>query len=66
MSEPTDWIEWAGGECPIKDRHQEVNVRFRNGSVHTDSGAHDWDWDHREPGTFGHRWDIVAYSLVQP
>ena len=57
---PGEWIEWAGGECPLADggRH---SIRKRDGwqSV-PDIAAADWyGWRHN-----GSSADIVAYRVL--
>ena len=56
---PGEWIEWAGGECPIADgvRHQ---VLFRDGDVSQicNEGA-SWSWLHDAEDC-----DIVAYRVL--
>lgn len=57
---PGEWIEWAGGECPIADgvRHQ---IKMRDGYLSSDDlEARSWiGWDH----TAGEN-DIVAYRVL--
>lgn len=57
--EPGEWIEWAGGECPIADgvRHQ---VLFRDGDVsQICNEATPWSWLHDAEDC-----DIVAYRVL--
>lgn len=58
----SDWIEWAGGECPVPDRTQIlVRFRFENGAGNEgdySEGPEDLRWSH--VGSWG---DIVAYRL---
>lgn len=57
----SDWIEWAGGKCPVSNPDAEVEVRFRNGLTVTDCDAWEWNWADR-----GQSLDIIAYRVVQP
>lgn len=52
------WIEWSGGDCPIKDDRTEHEVMFRNGRIH--SGITGWDWG---PGKGAHV--ITAYRIIE-
>lgn len=57
--EPGEWIEWAGGECPIADgvRHQ---IRTRDGWASTvGADASGWDW-----ALQGGDIAIVAYRVL--
>ena len=58
--EPGEWIEWAGGECPLNDsvRH---SIRKRDGwQSAPDIAAADWyGWRHN-----GSSADIVAYRVL--
>lgn len=68
-----DWIEWAGGECPVSDK-AHVHIKCRDGwdtmNV-SDNYArrHGYQakclrWQHDvAPLNMG---DIVAYRVVQP
>lgn len=55
------WIEWTGGDCPVKN-DQRVSYKLRNGSIHHDkiAGVADWRLSSSECST-----DIVAYSLFE-
>lgn len=61
MSSDNEWIEWAGGECPVPDDRAEVEVKFRDGQVHRDNCPSDWTWADR-----GQSLDIIAYRIVKP
>ena len=56
-----DWIDWAGGECPLGDGvgHQ---IKLRGGEVQGDDAPASWRWS---PAARGHihnpDFDIVAY-----
>lgn len=52
------WIEWYGGDCPLKDgtKHE---VRFRVGDKCIDDDPCSWRWG-RSPGFYG----IVAYRPI--
>ncbi len=69
MAEETDWIEWAGGECPVPaDTRVFVQLRWetREGaeSVPMADTADAWVWAHRQHPH--HRGDIIAYRVVKP
>ena len=56
---PGEWIEWAGGECPIADGipHQ---ARLRNGAeLNENSRASAVAWDHQRSAR-----DIIAYRII--
>ena len=56
---PGEWIEWAGGDCPIADgvRHQ---IRTRDGWTSTvGADASGWDW-----ALQGGDIAIVAYRVL--
>jgi len=62
----TDWIKWAGGQCPVPFCH--VLVRYRDGKESKQPViAESLVWAHSEP-----RWgrgaylDIIAYRIVEP
>lgn len=52
-----EWIEWCGGECPVRDG-VDVEIRHRDGDVFRDDDPHGWRWKH-----IGSRGDIVAYRI---
>jgi hypothetical protein len=65
MIPDTDWIEWAGGECPVAgDTLVEWMLRGeRDGQYIYNSvraPAQDLDWDHLDLSGI----DIVAYRVV--
>lgn len=55
-----DWIDWAGGECPVNPQRR-VAVRHRNGLTGKQMAAKFYGWGHRAdaPG-----YDIIAYRVV--
>jgi len=57
-----DWIEWAGGECPVEGSVL-VDTRFRRGNVIERLEAGFWYWSHasnrRDKPS-----DIIAYRVV--
>lgn len=56
------WIEWRGGNCPVEST-QEIDIKFRNGSVWHDTIAGEWNWGHNcEVHNIK---EIVAYRIVQ-
>jgi hypothetical protein len=54
-----EWIEWAGGECPLP-KGAAHEVRLRNGTIEWDDEPETWRWRHRNNST-----DIIAYRVVQ-
>lgn len=61
----TNWIDWAGGECPI-DLYTFVETRFRNGGTSIAPALHwidQWSnrWEHKGPIRDE---DIIAYRLA--
>lgn len=67
MSIEAEWIEWRGGECPVKAGTM-VDVKFRDGATLTDVPANQnipgereaaYDFWHNEGGQF----DITAYRI---
>jgi hypothetical protein len=65
MATETSWIDWAGGECPVR-KEAIVEVRLADGSEWfpgraNQSAAKYWDWDGEQ-----HRpnKNIVAYRVV--
>lgn len=60
----TDWIEWNGGECPLKDgvkhyRQYRDQTRDEALTVYHRSGAKNYVWEHR-----GNEDDIIAYKVI--
>lgn len=54
-----DWIQWAGGECPVdSDAIVEVKYRSPNPYQYNNDRAGDFDWAHA-----GSSSDIIAYRL---
>lgn len=54
-----EWIEWAGGECPV-DGHRRVEVRLRDGSiVMLDADSFDFVYSPDDAET-----DIVAHRVI--
>lgn len=71
MTINTDWIEWAGGECPVPPMTM-VQMKIRGDDVissPTPAGfwslVVDW-WKHEESPAFGNTRDIIAYRIVKP
>lgn len=56
------WIEWQGGEPPIKNQSMILDVKYRDGTIN--NNKYDWTgnvfWQHS-----GHSSDIIAYRLSQ-
>lgn len=66
MATENEWIEWAGGECPVDP---EVCVHFRTQFEHQNPGIPIDEDDYREAGSlfWGRRsseHDIVKYRVV--
>lgn len=58
---PGEWIEWAGGECPIAD-DARIDVKCRDGDVLRDCLPSSLYWSHYADGNY---WgDIVAYRVL--
>ena len=55
----SDWIEWAGGACPVPG-DTLVKVRIRDGDEPLPDRAAVFSWSHVDDR------DIVAYRVVQP
>jgi hypothetical protein len=55
----TDWINWNGGECPIKSDKTMYSLRFANGIEFTSDGREDWRWSHIDSVH-----DIIAYRII--
>lgn len=53
------WIEWGGGECPVKGATL-VDIKFRNGDINRGYKPQHLDW--RLDGDIG---DIIAYRIVK-
>ena len=60
--EPTGWIDWSGGECPV-DSDAIVEVKYRKPNLYqfNNDRAGDFTWSHD-----GFGGDIIAYRLQQP
>ncbi len=52
------WIEWKGGECPVRYR-TVVAIKFRAGVSIDETPADGWVWEHDGEGG-----DIVAYKVL--
>jgi hypothetical protein len=67
---PGEWIEWAGGECPVDgDALVEIKVRGDN-IISPPTEARFWAvgddwWAHEVSPVFGNARDIIAYRVVQ-
>lgn len=55
-----NWIEWNGGECPVKGG-VSVLVEFRDGGIDISRYALDYTWYHS--GSDG---DIIRYTTLEP
>lgn len=54
-----EWIEWYGGNCPLKPGIKRIEVNLRCFAIYeTDHGAH-LRWSHKELGG-----DIMSYRVV--
>lgn len=56
-SEP-GWIEWKGGECPL--RNARVQVKLRNGEIDEDHNPARYMWSHT-----GDIFDIISYRVIK-
>ena len=54
------WIEWHGGECPIKDDWTAIDIMLRNGRVFDREQRGTWVWRHD-----GKEDDIIAYRIIE-
>jgi len=52
----SDWIEWNGGERPV-GRYDQVDVKFRDGTIAECLIAVNVDWVHDDEN-----YDVVAYK----
>jgi hypothetical protein len=55
----TNWIEWNGGECPIKSDMTRVEYKCGSGYKATNTGK-SCRWSHVNSG-----YDIIAYRIVE-
>jgi hypothetical protein len=55
----TDWINWNGGECPIKSDKTRVEYEQKNGRIRNGYG-HYIRWSHDVAPT-----DIIAYRIIE-
>jgi len=58
-----EWIEWKGGDCPIKSNDTVVGYVLREGFSSTRSGK-DLNWSHSEDERSAVS-DIVKYRIVE-
>jgi hypothetical protein len=61
-----DWIEWAGGECPVP-HDARVQVKYRYGGYTKHPGGYRADgfsWG-RNHDFISHELDLVAYRVVR-
>lgn len=56
----TDWIEWNGGECPIKSENTRVEVMFRGGLKTEKQYGVKWIWKHHNDNG-----DIISYRIIE-
>jgi hypothetical protein len=57
----TNWINWNGGECPIKSDKTMVEYKMKNASIDIFHGTRlRWNWKHN-----GNRGDIIAYRIIE-
>jgi hypothetical protein len=63
-SDEIPWIEWHGGECPLKDEVEEWEIMFRNSSEVINSKGHpsQMRWTHEAEKSDG---DIVRYRVLK-
>lgn len=55
-----NWIEWSGGECPVKD-DVVILVEMRCGDIDACKHASDYRWSHS-----GMNGDILRYTVIEP
>jgi hypothetical protein len=55
----TEWIEWKGGECPIKSDKTIVEYKLRDGYSGHENGVR-MRWTVR-----GEKYDIIAYRITE-
>jgi hypothetical protein len=56
----TNWIEWNGGDCPIKSDKTLVEYKMKNASLDIFHGTRlRWNWEHN-----GNHGDIIAYRII--
>lgn len=60
MSEEADWIEWKGGQCPVKPG-TKIDIKMRNGDVAPTCRPAHLAWSHAMGAL-----DIIAYRVVYP
>jgi hypothetical protein len=56
----TDWIEWNGGECPIKSDKTMYILRFANCVEFGSKGSEGWRRSH-----INSLHDIIAYRIIE-
>ena len=56
------WIEWKGGECPIKSDKTRVDVKFKDGEIAGPGYKINWLWTWIYGGRGG---DIIAYRITE-
>lgn len=54
-----NWIEWKGGECPVKD-DVVILIEFRDGYIDSTNIASDYRWDQEDSGG-----DIIRYTIIE-
>ena len=62
-TEPTDWIDWEGGDCPVHEG-TPVKVKLRGGSELPTmlAGNLPVDWYHYRDSIFGDEGDVDTYD----
>lgn len=58
-----EWIEWKGGDCPIKSDKTEVEYTLKSGYCWEGFGRK-LRWSHKELGA-EERYDIVKYRIIE-
>jgi hypothetical protein len=56
----TNWIEWNGGECPIKSDKTRVEYRCANGFMNNGANCQKWNW-----GNDIRSASIIAYRIIE-
>ncbi len=60
----SQWIEWQGGECPVKEL-VAVEAKTRNGLYQYTGNPKMLDWGHSRIESRGYPYDIIAYRIIK-
>lgn len=58
-----DWIEWDGGECPVKGT-AFVDIKVRMGDTIEEVRADELDWGRNSRYDPDGEFDVVAYRIA--